>query len=266
MKDHQIRKQFTFHLLVLVLISPVFLLVMKSISYSWKWGELLPGSFHLRGWNILLNEPRFYEAIANSLLIGFVVIALNFVIAIPAGKVLAFIQFKGKAMVELLFTLPILVPSLAVAMGVHITMIRVGAADHWFGVALVHLIPTVPYSIKIFHSAFERLGPQWEEQAVTLGATKFYSFYAIYLPQLVASVRASLFLIVVISLSQFVLTALIGGGNVLTLAMLYFPYLSSVDDAAIASFSIVFAVIPLFVVVTFEVMLRGIVPYKKRWR
>jgi putative spermidine/putrescine transport system permease protein len=249
---------------IFLFVSPVILLAVKSISFGWKWGELFPTTFNFRGWKVLLTDPRFYEAIVSSLLIGTVVIMLNLFIAIPAGRALAFYSFKGKALLESLLILPIIIPSLAVAMGLHFTMIRLGIADHWLGVVVVHLLPTVPYAIKILHSGFERIGPQWEEQATTLGASKWYSFYTIYLPLLLPSIRSTVFLIFVISLSQYVLTALIGGGNIITLAMLYFPFLATVDEAVISSFSFVFAILPIMIVLLFELLFRLFVPYRKQ--
>ncbi len=252
---------FTF---VFFLCLPVILLLLKSVSNGWRWGELLPTAFSLRGFEVLLNDPRFYSAIGMTLWIGVIVILLNLLIAVPAARALAFHSFRGKSMVETVLILPILIPSLAVAMGIHVTMIRLGLADQWLGLVMVHLIPTVPYSIKILRSGFERLGQKWEEQASTLGGTKGVILYKIYLPQLLPSFRSMVFLIFVISLSQYALTSIIGGGNVLTLAMLYFPFLSSVDEAVIASFSLIFAFLPILVMIGFELVFRMVIPYQKR--
>ncbi|WP_235341080.1 ABC transporter permease [Anoxybacillus thermarum] len=220
----------------------------------------------MKGWQVLLTEPRLWQALQSSWWIGIAVVLLNLLIAIPAGKTVAFHSFKGKRFFELSFILPILIPSLAVAMGLHMTMIRLGLADHWLGIVVVHLLPSVPYTIKIFHSSFERIGPHLENQAASLGSNKWYSFYSIYFPLLVPSIRSAVFLVFVISLSQYALTALIGGGNVITIATLYFPFLSTAKEAVIASFSLIFAVLPLTVLLLFELLIRIFLPYRKRNR
>ncbi|WP_223701641.1 ABC transporter permease [Sutcliffiella deserti] len=252
------------YLWALFFLTPVLLLLINSFAYNWRWGEVLPPGLSLRGWSVLLGEPQLIRAVLTSFVIGIFVILLNFVIALPAARKLAFHSFKGKAWLETILILPILIPSLAVVMGIHIAMIRIGLSDTILGVILIHLIPTVPYSIKIFRAGFERLGGDLENQVVTLGGNKAYAFYSVYLPQMINSFRSAVFLIFVISLSQFALTAIIGGGNVLTLALLYFPYLSSVDTSVIASFSLLFALLPIMVVILFESMLYLINPYKNR--
>lgn len=239
-----------------IFLVPIVFLAIKSVAVGWRWGELFPTNFSFRGWEVVLTDPNIVSAIYVTMKIAVIVIIGNLFIAILAGRALAFYSFKGKGLIESILFMPIIIPSLAVAMGIHLTMIRLGVADYWLGVVLVHLIPTVPYSIRILRSAFERLGRKWEEQSLTLGGTYFQTFWNVVFPLLLPSFRATVYLTFVISLSQYVLTALIGGGNVITLAMLYYPYFSSVDDMVIASFSFLFALLPFMFIIIVELLIR----------
>ena len=259
----KIHRFFLFLFISLLIVLPVVLLVVTSFAFHWTWPQLLPVEFDTRGWAVLFQEPKLLHAIRTSLWIGAVVVFINLVVGFPAAKVLAFQSFRGKSFIETFLLMPILIPSLAVAMGLHLSMIRMGIADHWMGVVLVHLVPTIPYTIKILRAGFERIGPYYELQALSLGASRRDTFRSIYVPQLITSIRSATFLIFVISLSQYALTVLIGGGNVVTLAMIYFPYLSSVNDAVIASFSLLFALIPLVFVFLIELVIRICFPYSK---
>jgi putative spermidine/putrescine transport system permease protein len=249
---------------LIFLIGPLVFLILKSIAFSWSWPELIPTSYSLRGWNVLVQEPRIWYAIGMTLMIGGVVVLLNLLFALPAGKALAHYSFQGKSFVEAILFMPILIPTLAVAMGIHLTMIKIGLADRWWGVVLVHLIPTLPYSIRILRSGYERLGTRMGDQARSLGVSPWMVFRTISLPLLLPSIRSAILLVFVISLSQYMLTALIGGGNVLTLAMIYYPFLSSVDEAAIASFSILFAILPILFLLVGEGCIRLFIPRKLR--
>ena len=46
---------------------------------------------------------------------------------------------------QFLLLAPVIVPGLAVTLGIQVFFIRYGLADTVAGVVLVHLIPTVPY-------------------------------------------------------------------------------------------------------------------------
>lgn len=243
---------------------PAVFVMFKSAALSWKWGHVLPDGFSVRSYMTLFQEPKLFEAVIQSAEIALWVIGLNLFIGTPAAKVLAHQSFRGKAAIETLLLTPIIVPALTIALGLHIVFIRAGLAGGMAGVVLIHMLPTLPYTIKVMRSGFERIGVKWEEQAKTLGAGSLSIFYRIFLPQLLPSIRSVIFLVCTISLSQYLLTALIGGGLVVTLASLFFPYFSSADDAMIASFSVLFALIPILIWLLFEGFIRLVTPYQKR--
>ncbi|UJF16640.1 ABC transporter permease subunit [Jeotgalibaca sp. MA1X17-3] len=189
---------------------------------------------------------------------------LNLVMGIPAANALAFYEFKWKSAIDILLLSPLFIPVLAVAMGINMTFIRLGIANHWLGVVLIHTILTLPYTIRILRAGFERLGKRQGELAASLGAKSFRAFYFIYFPQLLPSIRSIIFIVTVVSLSQYFVTALIGGGTVLTLPFLYFPFFQSPDQSIIASFSLLFAMIPIGIWATIELLLRILLPKKGR--
>jgi putative spermidine/putrescine transport system permease protein len=129
-------------------------------------------------------------------------------------------EFRLKGLVVFFILLPILVPPLASTMGVHLTFIRLGLTDTAFGVFLVHLVPTVPYTTVILASVFAERGIELEEAARTLGATPWQAFVHITLPSVAAGVAVAALFAFLVSWSQYILTVLIGGGSVLTLPML----------------------------------------------
>jgi putative spermidine/putrescine transport system permease protein len=266
--EANMRKKWTVEttwVLVLVLfMTPVLFLFFRSMTSGWNWENFSFVRVDWSGWLGLVTDPIMLKAIFTSMGINLIVIIFNFIISLPAAKVLAHHSFKGKAYLETFLSLPILFPSLAMVMGIHITMIKLGLTDNWLGVSLVHLIPTVPYSIRILRAGFDNVGPHLESQARTLGGSKRNILYHIYLPLLFPSIRSVIFLVTVISLSQYALTAIIGGGNVITLAMMYFPYFSTVNETMIASFSILFAFIPIVILVLLEILFRLLVPYRKK--
>jgi putative spermidine/putrescine transport system permease protein len=240
----------------LFLIGPLFFLFLKSFTYTWQWPQWYTLDFHLKSWRAVWDEPKLYTALETTIIIAFSVIVLNLVMAVPAAKALSHHEFKGQSVIETFLFMPILIPSLAVAMGIHLTMIRLGLADSLVGVILVHLLPTLPYSIRMIRAGFDRIGLKWEEQAKTLGASPVSIFWTITLPLLLPSLRSTVLLTAVISLSQYVLTALIGGGRVLTLPLLYFPFFNSVNESIMAVYSVIFAVIPLLFLVTAELFFK----------
>ena len=103
--------------------------------------------------------------------IAFGTTALAVLIGVPAGRALSLYSFRGKIWFELLIFAPVIVPTLAVVLGIHIVFTRLNLANHAFGVILAHLIPATPYSVLVMASVFANYDVNYEAQARTLGAS-----------------------------------------------------------------------------------------------
>ncbi|MFC3523862.1 ABC transporter permease [Marinococcus halophilus] len=207
--------------------APLLALVLQSFAADWPFGELWPVSWTLDGWGVPFGDPLLAGAWRQTILIALCVAALNLVIGVPAAKALVVREFRGKELVDAMLLIPVLLPITALAVGLHIFALQSGTANTWYGVAFFHLLPTLPYTIRIIRAGYERMGRSQYEQSRSLGGTAWSRFLLIELPQMTASMRAAVFFAVVISVSQFALTVIIGGGTVTTMAVLYYPYTDS---------------------------------------
>ncbi|TCJ20744.1 ABC transporter permease subunit [Rubrobacter taiwanensis] len=229
-------------LAAVLVTTPLLPLALWSFAGEWRFPDLLPASWSLRGWEALLAPgSRFTEAVLNSLVIAAAVTAAAVVIGLPAGMALGTHDFRLKGVVIFIILLPILVPPLASTMGIHLTFIRLGLADTMFGVFLVHLVPTVPYTAIILTSVFAERTGELEEAARTLGAGPWQAFWHVTLPQVAPGVAVAGLFAFLISWSQYILTVLIGGGTVITLPMLLFSAASGTDPVITSTLAVVFA-------------------------
>ena len=135
-------------------------------------------------------------------------------------------------------------------MGIHQVFIRYGLADTFLGVVLVHLIPVMPYVVLVFSGVFTNYNPEIEEAARTLGAKSWQIFRYVTLPALLPSVIVAALFAFIISWSQYLLTLLIGGGQVLTLPLLLLNFVNSGDYALASALSLVF-ILPVLVILWF---------------
>lgn len=225
---------------------------MWSFSFRWYFPDLWPSEWSLRAWNYLATpNSRALEALLDSILIGVAVTALSIIIGIPAGRAMGLHDFWGKGVVGFLILAPTIVPTLAVAMGIHVLFIRYSLADTLIGVILVHLIPVTPYMVLVLSSVFANYDPEYEQQARSLGASSIQVFRYITLPAILPGLVVGGFFAFIISWSQYVLTLLIGGGQVITLPILLFTFANSGDYPITAALSVIF-IVPaiLFIIVT----------------
>lgn len=251
-------------LLLAFTLFPLTVLILFCCVSAWRWPTITSTDLNFEPWIVLFQDERVVSALWTTIGLGGLVVVLNLFIAIPAGKALAHYDFWGKSELDTALMLPILIPNLGLAMGIHYTMLKLGWANTLIGVAFVHLIPTLPYSIRMFRAGFEGLGVMWEEQARSLGISPSQIFWGIWFPLLLPTTQNVIFIVFIISLSQYILTALIGGGNVLTLALVYFPYFNSSNWAIIASFSLLFSLLPLSFLLLSQIIIYFLNPFPKR--
>ena len=159
-------------------------------------------------------------------------------------------EFRGKRLVNALMTAPLFVPTLVVMMGIHILFIRYGLADSFVGVVLVHLVPALPYFVLVISSVFANYATELEETARTLGAGPLRTFRYVTLPTIFPGLLVAMLFTFLVSWSQYITTLLIGGGRVVTLPMVLFPFISAANHANAAAISLVF-ILPALLILLF---------------
>ena len=122
---------------------------------------------------------------------------------------------------------PMIVPGIAVALGIHSVFIWLGLTNTVQGVILVHLIPTLPYMTLVMAGIFSNYDPAFEAQARSLGASPLKTLWYVTLPAILPGIIVGGLFAFLVSWSQYILTLLIGGGRVVTLPLLLFNFATS---------------------------------------
>jgi len=214
--------------LITWLILPLVPLAIWSFAKGWFYPSLLPKVWTLNAWKYALSDT---SGVLDSLLltigISLAATVLSVVVGVPAGRALGMYQFRGKSLIELLILAPMIVPGIAVALGIHSVFISLGLNNTVSGVILVHLIPTLPYMVLVMAGIFSNYDAAFEDQARTLGASPLKTFWYVTLPAIMPGIIVGGLFAFLVSWSQYILTLLIGGGRVVTLPLLLFNFAGS---------------------------------------
>lgn len=231
-------------------LAPLLPQILWSFAFRWYYPNLLPGEWSLKAWIYTFSAAsRVGEGFLNSLAIALVVCVLSILVGLPAARALALYQFRGKALIEWFLLLPIIVPGIVAVMGIHVLFIRYRLHDSFLGVVLVHLIPCIPYMVLVMASVFANYGLELEETARTLGASPLRVFWHVTLPAILPGLLVASLFTFLISWSQYITTLLIGGGRVVTLPMVLFPFISGSNEAIAAAISLIFVAPAILVLI-----------------
>lgn len=225
-------------------LGPFVPLVIQSFAFRWDWPDVLPSQWWWdmrgrtrmpQGWDYVFSPySQLWEATLNTLLIALTVTPLALAICLPAARVLARERFRGKAAFEFFLTLPLIVPDVALGIGLLVIFIHLGLAGSHGGIVIAHLIPTIPYMIRMLTAVYQGLGREFEEQAYILGASRWQTLRMVTLPMLMPGVVAGCLFTFLISANIFLLTFLLGQGSIVTLPTLLFAKIGggAVDASA----------------------------------
>ena len=238
--------RFTLHL---VLAAPLLLFIAYAFSTRWFFPQPFPVEWTFSTFERVLNDSKTFPSILQGLLIACIVSGFSLLIGFPAARVLGLRKFRGRQLVWLSFFLPTIIPPLAIGMGLNVLFLRLGIAGSIVGVSMAHIIPTLPYTIFTLSSAFARFDENYEYQALALGANPWQVFRKVTLRMLTPSLMVAALFAFLISWSQYLLTLLIGGGQVITLPILLFSAASGGNPSTIAALSLLFIAPPVLVIV-----------------
>lgn len=221
---------------------PVMFLLVRSLATRWFWPALWPGEWSGRAWGAVRAEPVW-----NSVTLALAVMTVAVGIAVLLAG-----AFRRSARVRWGVMTMALLPPLAASVGLHGLFLRLGLTDSWWGVALVHLIPSTPYAVMAVAGSLSRFDEDLVAQARTLGAGRWAIWRYVKGPALAPGLATGAVFAFVVSWSQYVSTALIGGGRVVTLPMTLVSYQQGGDEAVAAALSLVFLGAPVMLSVWVE--------------
>ena len=244
-------------LLLVCIFVPLAVMVLWSVTERWPWPDLLPERLTLRTVKeLFFGSASLPKLLLSSISLGLTVAALGTVIGIMTARATELYSFRGRGLVRFGTWLPLLVPGTVFAMGIQITLIRLGLSDTIAGVVLVHLTAALPYCITIMTDVTRAVGVKLEEQAMVLGAGPWRAFLQVTLPGLLPGVLSSVSMGFVMSYSQYFTTLMVGGGRVKTIALVLVPYIQSGDRALSSVYSVAFVASALAVFFVFEGIIR----------
>jgi len=235
------------------ILGPFIPLIIQSFAFRWAWPDLLPGTWWLEqreksilplAWDYVLSPySQVWEATLNTVFIGCVVTAICLIICLPAARVLAREDFRGKPAFEFFLSMPLIVPEAAIGIALLMIFIQIGLAGSYIGIIIVHLIPTIPYMIRMLTAVYQGLGREFEEQAMILGASRWQIMRMVTLPMLLPGVVVGALFSFLVSTNIFLLTFFMGQGKIVTLPTLLFSKISGGTlDASAAGIALVVTV------------------------
>jgi molybdate transport system permease protein len=205
-----------------------------------------------------LSAAELAEITALTLRVGAVATAAILLPAIATGLLLARRSFRGKALLQALIALPMVLPPVAVGLALLLLLgprgplgglwswLGVELVFTWWAAAIASAVVGFPLLARACEQAFAAVDPGYEELARTLGLSPLRAFLRVTLPLARRGVIYGALLAFTRALGEFGATALVAGilpGRTETLALGIYTRVQLGEDAgALALCAVSFAI------------------------
>lgn len=175
--------------ITVTMLSLLILIPLASIlwySFSLSWAEFAE----------LMTSTNVQKAFAVSIGCSFLAALINSVFGLLLAWVLVRYDFPGKklmdAMIELPFALPTAVAGITLTklysdqgmMGRFFGLFGIDVAYTRLGITIAMVFIGIPFVVRSLQPVLEKLPPELEEAGEMLGASRFYTFRRVILPEL----------------------------------------------------------------------------------
>lgn len=175
------------------LIAPVVIIVIVSFSGG-AYLAFPPPSFSLRWYERFLGDPNWQRAIWVSVQVATLTMIAATALGFAAALALVRGEFRGKGFLYGFLLMPMIVPTIIVAIAIYFVFSKFKLIGSIFGMAAAHTVLALPIVVIVLAATLQGLDPRYERAAYSLGAGALYTWRRVTLPMIAPGlISAALF-------------------------------------------------------------------------
>lgn len=249
-----------------LLVYATVLLVLPFLIILWA--SLLPfysqpsleaiSRFTLKNYITALHFPKVTDSIKNSILLGLGSASAVMLLTLFASWLLVRTKLRGRWLLDLLTTLPLLFPG--IVMGLAILRFYLLVPIPVYGTLWILLIAFVtryiPYGIRYTHSALLQLHKELEEAAYTAGASWSNCMRRIILPLITPSFIGGWVFIFLLSAKELSMSILLVSPQTSVVSVAIFELWENAQVGELAAFGVIWTAILVSIAVVYYLFTR----------
>ena len=250
----------------LLLLYSFVLLVLPFLIVLWA--SLLPfymqpsleafSLFTLKNFITAIHFPKITDSIKNSVLLGLGSATVVMLLTTFASWILVRTKLRGRWLLDLLTTLPLLFPG--IVMGLAIMRFYLLVPIPIYGTLWILLVAFItryiPYGIRYTHSGLLQLHRELEEAAYTSGASWSNAMRRITLPLLTPSFLGGWVFVFLLSAKELSMSILLAGPQTPVVSVAIFELWENGQVGELAAFGVIWTVILVSVAIIYYLIAR----------
>lgn len=225
-------------LLYVYLLAPVVVVVIEAFNGA----ELMrfpPREWSARWFGTFLRRPDFVGSFRVSLALALVTAVLSTIAGTLAAYGLIRFRRGRQAGMETFLLAPLYVPRVLIGLSLLLALSSIRLAGTFTGLALAHVLITVPYVVRSVTASLHGVDPAVEEAARCLGATPAQTFLRVTLPLIRTATLAGALFAFMVSFTDVYLALFLSGPQTVTLPVRVFHFMEWEQSPLVAAVSTV---------------------------
>ncbi|WP_029040499.1 ABC transporter permease [Cucumibacter marinus] len=173
----------------LFMFLPIGVVVLLSFNAS-QFGSFPMTGFSLQWFGELATNDAIIRAFQTSALLGILTAIISTTIGVLASLAMVRYDFPGKTTISTLLIAPILVPEVVLAVALLLFLQLMNVPKSFPLLLMGHVIFTLPFVVLVVQARLIGVRRDYEEAAMSLGASPIQTFFRVTLPLIMPAVMA----------------------------------------------------------------------------
>jgi putative spermidine/putrescine transport system permease protein len=242
--------------LLFCLVPPVLVLTLSLFRDVFL--NFPPHDFTLDLYGELFRSSTWRNAIVFSFKLGIPTSILTMLIVAPAALALERARIRGKAALQFLALLPLLLPATGYAVALYIIYLKLGWVGSYFPLMMAEAIVSAPVAFLIVRAALQRMPRQLDFVAMSLGASRARAMWDVSLNLLRPAMLVGMLFTLVHVFDDATYVTFLGGVNTVTVSKAIFDSLEYTLDPVVGALSASFTIFMTLIILTITVIRGGV--------
>lgn len=203
-------------LIALFLLLPIVFIVLLSFGSS-QWLVFPPPDWTLKWYEQFFSNPGWMASVLTSLKVAVITTLCAVALGLPTAFALVRGRFPGRELLYALFTLPMIVPLVIIAVAVYALFLKLGYTGTLFSFVVSHVIVALPFTIISIINSLKLFDQSIEDAAVICGASRMQAVYRVTFPAIRPGMVAGALFAFLVSWDEVVLSVMMASPTLQTL-------------------------------------------------
>jgi putative spermidine/putrescine transport system permease protein len=198
------------------LLLPIVFIVLLSFGSS-QWLVFPPPGWTLKWYEQFFSNPDWMQAAYTSLKVALLTTACAVALGLPCAFALVRGKFPGRELLYALFTLPMIVPLVIIAVAVYALFLKLGYTGTLLAFVISHVIVALPFTIISIINSLKLFDQSIEDAAVICGASRLQAIVKVTFPAIRPGMMAGALFAFLVSWDEVVLSVMMASPSLQTL-------------------------------------------------